>query len=52
MRSETGSEVSDVDRLPGGGGVEEDSELVVVSVTKELCSDHCAEPLYDPGVLM
>ena len=52
MGSKTGPEISDVDRLPGGGGVEEDSELVVVSVTKELCRDHCAEPLNDPGVLM
>ena len=60
MRSETGSEVSDVDWLPGAGagagagagGVEEDGELVIVSVTKELGGDDIAEPLYEPGVLV
>ena len=52
MGSKTGPEVSDVDRLPGGGGVEEHGELVVVGVTKELSRDHRAEPLYDPGVLV
>ena len=52
MRSETGAEVSHVDWLPGAGGVEEDRELVIVSVTIELGSDDCAEPLNDPGVLV
>ena len=57
MRGETGSEVSHVDWLPGGGGgggrgVEEDGELVIVSVTKELGGDDIAEPLYEPGVLV
>ena len=52
MRSETGTEVADVDWLPGAGGVEEDRELVIVSVTVELGRDDCAEPLYDPGVLV
>ena len=52
VRSEAGSEVSDVDWLPGAGGVEEDSELVIVCVTKELGRDDLAEPLDDPGVLV
>ena len=52
MRSETGAEVTHVDRLPGAGGVEEDRELVIVSVTIELGSDDCTEPLNDPGVLV
>ena len=55
MWGETGSEVSHVDWLPGGGGgrgVEEDGELVIVSVTKELGGDDIAEPLYEPGVLV
>ena len=59
MWGETGSEVSHVDWLPGGGGgggggrgVEEDGELVIVSVTKELGGDDIAEPLYEPCVLV
>ena len=52
MRSETWSEVADVDWLPGAGGVEEDGELVIVSVTKELGGDDIAESLYEPGVLV
>ena len=54
MRGETGPEVSHVDWLPGGGGggVEEDGELIIVSVTKELGGDDIAEPLYEPGVLV
>ena len=51
-RRNTGCEVSDVDWLPGAGGVEEDRELVIVSVTIELGSDDCTEPLNDPGVLV
>ena len=51
MRSETGSEVSDVDWLPGGRVIKH-IELVIVSVTIELGSDDCTEPLNDPGVLV